>query len=42
MNSVVAMIGTLLPLKSGLLIFFTKQSSIDRSPLEAMFIGSLP
>lgn len=42
MNCMAEMIGTLLPLKSGLLIFFTKQSSIDRSPLEAMFIGSLP
>ena len=39
MNCVEEMIGTLLPLKSGLLIFFTKQSLIGRSPRKAMFIG---
>jgi hypothetical protein len=42
MNCVAEMIGILPPLKSGLLIFFTKQSSIDRSALETIFIGNLP
>ena len=42
MNSVVAMIGTLLPLRNGLPIFFTKQSLIGRSPREAVFIDRRP
>ena len=38
MNSVGAMIGTLLPLRNGLPIFFTKQSLIGRSPREPVVI----
>ena len=36
MNSVGAMIGTLLPLKNGLPIFFTKQSLIGRLTRECV------
>ena len=40
MNSVGAMIGTLLPLKNGLPIFFTKQSLIGRLTRECVSIDA--